>query len=67
MQEVRHALSEARISDMQSPTDYTQHGVWPLRLPGKNEAQLFKERKQPLIDQAMEVMGVWSSPALSLQ
>lgn len=65
MEEVRHALSEARISNMQSPTDYTQHGVWSLRLSGKNKAQLFKERKQQLIDQVM--MEVWSSPALSLQ
>lgn len=65
MQKVRHALPEAGISDMQSPTDYTQHGVWSLRLPGKNKAQLFRERKQLLVDQVM--MEVWSSPALSLQ
>lgn len=64
MQEVRHALPEARISNMQSPTDYTQHGVWSLCLSGKNKAQLFKEGKQQLIDREMEV---WSSPALSLR
>lgn len=32
MQEVRHALLEAGISNMQSPTNDTQHGVRPLRL-----------------------------------
>lgn len=34
MQEVRHALPEACISNMQGPTDYAQHGVWSLRLSG---------------------------------
>lgn len=49
MQEVRHALLEARISNMQGPADYTQHGVWPLRLSGNKKAQLFEERKQQLL------------------
>lgn len=65
MQEVRHALPEARISNMQSPTHNTQHGVWSLRLSEKNKAQLFKGRKQQLIGQVM--VEVRSSPALSLQ